>query len=212
MPARARARAAAAAVIAAVVVVVVAGPGCPAHVMLDAPPPASAPEALRTSYYEQHRPEPPERGEFAVRTRMFEDKPTFTRKAVHLHNGVRVAYVEDLRPLVVDGSATAAAIDASVDARGRADVITGAGMATAGVGAGAGAGLVASYLLEQGLNDQGNSLDARFVAGVGAILVGVVGGGALVTWGMSVRDDEEDARTRAFTTLDAALRNKLALP
>jgi len=180
-------------------------------VQFDAPPPPTAPTEMRESYYQTHAPEPPERGEFVVRTRTFEKTPTFTQRVMHLRNGTRIAYVEDLRPLVDENSDTAAAIAVDLDARGRADLTTGAGLAIAGVGVAVGAGLVSQYLLQPGLNNQGNELDLQLVAGAGAVVVGVLGGGAVVAWGLAIRDDEDDARTKAFKTFDASLRSKLAL-
>lgn len=193
-------------------VVVALASGCAAHVMIDPPPPVTAPLEMRSAYYEQHAPEPPERGELVARTRLGESHAKFTRKDLHLHNGARVAWVEDMRPLVDDKSDAARAIDTAVEARERANLITGGGVAVAVVGAGGGGGLISSYLLQQGLSQQGKTLDPVFAAGAALAVVGVLGGGALVTWGMAVRNDEDDARTLAFKQMPQAMREKLALP
>ena len=134
------------------------------------------------------------------------------RKDLHLHNGARVEWVEDLRPRVDDNSEAGSAIDAAVKARESANLITGAGVAAAGAGAAVGGGLIASYLLQTGLTQQGNQLNPQFAAGAAIAVGGVVAGGALITWGMLVRNDEDDARSVAFKALSESMRAKLALP
>ena len=191
--------------------VVVSTAACPAHLMIDPPPPASAPVEVRESYYKQHRPEKPERGELLMRARLFGSTPSVSQKALHLHNGARVECVEDLLPLVLEDSETAKAINLAVEARSRADVVTAVGLAVAGLGLATGAALVSAFLLQPALNNQGNGLQPLLFGGGATMAGGAVVGAGVATWGMTIRDDEEDARMRVFRSLDAALTKKLAL-
>jgi hypothetical protein len=188
-------------------------PGCAAHVLIEPPPPATAPVELRQSYYEQHAPAPVERGELEPRTRFGESHAKFVRKAMHLQNGARVAFVEDLKPLVDDQSSTAKDIEASLALRDRANLVTMAGVVVGVVGVGAAAGLMVAELTKNGLISETNyGVDGLTLGAAGALLVGGAGGGAVVAWGQSIRDDEEDARLRAFKSLDESMRARLALP
>ena len=196
----------------AIALMMLACAGCAAHLAIDSPPAGSAPLELRESYYQAHRPEPPDRGQLVLRTRMFESTPTLAQTSLQLHNGALIQHVEDLRPLVGDESEAAQAIDASVEAQGRADVMVGVGLSVAGASLLAGGAMLGTSLLQPGLLQQAGAVDALVWIGGGTLVGGVIAGGVVVAVGMAARDDEEDARTHVFRTLDAALRAKLELP
>src|SRR6185437_184642 len=122
-------------------------------------------------------------------------------------------FVEDLKPLVDDKSRTAKEIDNSLALRDRANLVTMAGIVVGVVGIGAAGGMMVAELTRNGLISENNyGLDGLTLSAAGALLVGGAGGGAVVAWGQTIRDDEEDARVRAFKSLDESMRERLALP
>jgi hypothetical protein len=188
--------------------------GCPAAHLTFAPPPdAAAPVEARTHFYETHKPMPAAREDLEVRTRLFGDRPSVTRRAASLAGGARVHHVEDLRPLVKEGSATAIAIDDTVTYDDRARLLLGGGI---GVGAAGIVGALALIAVDLGVTPSTSErptleLSPFFFGAVASFLVGTAGGGALATWGVSVRDDADIARTKAFSSYDADLKTALGL-
>ncbi|OGQ10899.1 MAG: hypothetical protein A2138_01340 [Deltaproteobacteria bacterium RBG_16_71_12] len=183
--------------------------------MLDRPPAPSAPLAQRAAWFEEHALAKPQRGELVVRQRLFADHPAVTRMRAELKNGLPIERVEDLRPLVPEGGASAIAMDAAVEARGRADGFVTAGALVAGLGVAAGGALVATDLgvlpgTEQ-VPTQEQIAPPLIIAGIAAAATGATIGGVLVALGTLARDQEEDATTRAFAGYDAELRKTLAL-
>lgn len=191
------------------------GTSCAHHVVLDRPPAAAAPAELRAAYFEEHRLERPARGEMVVRTRLFADTPTVSRRRASLKNGTPIEAVEDLRPLVGEASASALAMAQAAEARGRADAWMGAGAAVAALGVGAGVGLVGADLgIFPGtarVPTQEEVAPPLTIAGIGAAAAGLLVGGILVTVGTLARDEQDDATTRAYASFDADLRALLAL-
>ena len=200
---------------------------CAAHVVLPPPPPATASEELRAQFYEQNRSEPVERGQRTPRARMFESRPTFLQRSVTLKNGADVHHVEDLRPLVADGSEAAQAIDVAMDKGGDALTITTAAGITSGIGMAAGLGALAvgivgiNFLpdvnIDRGLDESGAQrtpliIPGYVVYGGGTALITLAIGTGLAVWGSSVDDDAATARSLAFATFDDGLRLKLGLP
>lgn len=184
--------------------------GCAAHVQIDPPPPPTASLATRQDYFDGHRAAKAERGELVARTRLFASRPTWTRKALHLNNGLRVAHVEDLAPLVPPQSEVAAAIDEAVAARDTANLITGAGVGVAAVGIGTGLGLLGAYI-GFATPENPEAIPDLVIAGITTAVAGALAGSALMGWGLAVRDDEEDARARVYGGFDDALRARLGL-
>jgi hypothetical protein len=188
--------------------------GCPAaHVTLAPPPDASAPQEARAHFYAQHAPAPPAREDLQVRTRLFEERPSVTRRAATLGSGVRIHHVQDLRPLVNAESPTARAIDETVALDSRAQLLLGAGI---GVGAAGLLGAATLLAIDLGVTPETSArpsieLSPLFFGAAASFLVGMAGGGALATWGVAVRDDADQARTRAFVGYDADLKAALAL-
>lgn len=136
-----------------------------------------------------------------------------TRRAATLKSGVRVTQVEDLRPLVKPETTTALAIDETVALNDRSRLLLGAGI---GVGSAGILAAVTLLALDLGVTPETSArptidLSPFFFGAAASFLVGVAGGGALSTWGISVRDDADRARTRAFSSYDADLKSGLAL-
>lgn len=188
---------------------------CAHHVVIDRPPPASSPLELRAAYFREHALDKPGRADLVVRTRLFDERPTVTRRHGALKNGLPIERVEDLRPLVKDDSESARAMSTAVDARARADGLTGAGAAMAGLGVAVGGVLVATDL---GVFPGSEQVPAQeqfapplIIAGIGSAAGGALIGGLLVALGSLARDEEEDATTSAFKSYDADLRAALAL-
>ncbi len=188
---------------------------CAHHVVLDRPPSAAAPVEQRRAWYDDHALERAHRGELVVRARPFGERPAVTRKRATLKNGLAIERVEDLRPLVPEGSASAVAMDAAVEARGRADAFTGAGAAAAGVGVLVGGALVATDLGVLPGTAQVPTQEAvappLIIGGIAVAAVGATVGGVLIAFGTFARDEEDDATTAAFGAYDADLRRALAL-
>jgi hypothetical protein len=188
--------------------------GCPAHVILDAPPPADAPEAMRASYYQSHRPQKARRENFQVRSRVGSAAPAIALKTLTLKNGVTINHVEDLQVMVSDESPTSKAIAEAIDARERANIITGVGVGVGAVGIGAGSALLLADVFTSAppSEDNASTLPTLVLIGGGALATGVVVGAGLAVWGTMTRDVEDDATTRAFRSFDGDLRIRLALP
>lgn len=189
--------------------------GCAHHVVIDRPPAASAPLEVRTAYVDDHALDKARRGDLVLRTRLFDSRPTVARRHAELRNGLPIERVEDLRPLVKDGTATAQAMDVAVDARGRADALTGGGVAVAGLGLVAG-GLL--FAIDLGVlpgtaqtPTQEQVAPPLVIAGISSAAVGAVLGGVLVALGSMARDQEDAATTSAFDSYDRDLRAALAL-
>ncbi|HEY4219942.1 MAG TPA: hypothetical protein VGO62_01340 [Myxococcota bacterium] len=198
--------------VAVAVAAVLAVSGCAAHVQIDPPPPASAPHDFRAAYYDQHAPLPASRGELKARTRSGEQHATFERTAVDLNNGAHVVWVEDLRPLVDAKSETGKAIDDAVDARGRADLVTGIGVGVVAAGLVVAGAVLAPYVVAHKVTPDGEkSIDPSTIGAGVALGAGVLIGAPVIVWGSFMRDDEQDARAIAFKTLDASLKQKLGL-
>lgn len=198
------------------------------HVVLPPPPPQTASEELRAAYFEQNRAEPVDRGQLLPRARMFQSRPTFLQRNVALKSGAVVHHVEDLRPLVADGSEAARAIDAALEKSGEARSVNIAAGVTSGVGTALGVGaLVAgitgidtSFLpgIQIGEPDDDGTPDDIFVIpgyivwGDTAALVALATGTGLAVWGTSIDDDAASLRHEAFSAFDDGLRAKLGLP
>lgn len=190
------------------------GASCAHHVVLDRPPPASAPIEHRAAYFEDHSLEKSARGDLSVRTRLFDKHPTVARRRADLRNGTPVERVEDLQPLVLDQSATAQAMTRAVDARARADALMGAGAAVAGIGIVGGFALVGADLGIFPSTAQVPTQEAvppLTIAGIATAAGGALIGGFLVAFGSMARDEEDDATTSAFQSYHADLRQRLAL-
>lgn len=188
---------------------------CAHHVVLDRPPPPAAPLEHRRAWYQEHALEKPERGDLAVRTRLFEEHPTVARRRADLRNGTPIERVEDLLPLVPEESATAQAMARAVDARGRADALMGAGAAIAGLGVLGGFALVGADLGifpgTEKVPTQETVAPPLTIAGISTAAGGALIGGFLVAFGSLARDDEDDATSAAFKSYEADLRAALAL-
>lgn len=188
---------------------------CAHHVVLDRPPSPGAPVEQRRSWFEEHRLEKAHRGELVVRPRLFGEHPVVARKRATLKNGLAIERVEDLRPLVPDASPTAAAMDVAVEARGRADGFTAAGIAVAAAGVLGGGALVAVDLgVFPGtavVPTQEAVAPPLIIGGIVTAAVGATVGGVLVAFGTMARDEEDDATTAAFNAYDADLQRALAL-
>lgn len=188
---------------------------CAHHVVLDRPPPPTAPLEQRRSWFDQHALAKAQRGELVVRQRLFGEHPTVARQRATLKNGLTIERVEDLRPLVPDHSAAAQAMDLAVDARARADGFTAAGAGVAGVGVLVGGALVATDLgVFPGtaqVPTQEVVAPPLIIGGIAAAAVGATVGGVLIAVGTAARDEEDDATTAAFAAYDADLRRALAL-
>jgi hypothetical protein len=192
---------------------------CRTHVVVpDAPPQSTAPE-VRRFFYEAHGPLPIEREDVRLHRAPLADRPTVDVAQVRLRSGEHVTMVEDLRPLVDEGSPTADAIDEALDARARADVVSGVGIGLLGLGFGAATVLLAVHtgLLplspDQGPGPIGDTEDVPpFVIGaLAASGGGLVLGSAGIAWGLVDRQREDAATTQAFRGFDADLRAHLAL-
>lgn len=197
------------------VVTLALGSACAHHVVLDRPPSAAAPVEQRRAWYDDHALEKAHRGELVVRARPFGERPAVTRKRATLKNGLAIERVEDLRPLVPEGSASAIAMDAAVLARGRADAFTGAGIALGGAGLALGGTLVA---IDLGVLPGTAQVPAQeqvapplIIGGIASAALGAAAGGVLIAVGSLARDEEDDATTRAFDAYDDDLRAMLAL-
>ncbi|MBI1948830.1 MAG: hypothetical protein HYS27_24300 [Deltaproteobacteria bacterium] len=188
---------------------------CAHHVVLDRPPSASAPLEQRTAWFDDHALAKAKRGELVVRQRLFADHPAVTRVRAALKNGLPIERVEDLRPLVPEGSASVVAMDVAVEARGRADGFMMAGALVAGLGVAVGGALVATDLgVFPGtaqVPTQEQVAPPLILGGIAAAAVGATIGGVLVALGTAARDEEEDATTHAFAAYDGDLRRALAL-
>lgn len=189
------------------------GGGCATHVALSPPPEQSAPLAARQHFYQQHTVGKAAREDLVLRTRPFHSAPTVSRRAATLGSGVRITEVADLRPLVLDGSATQLAIDAAVESDSRADLLLGSGIAVGSVGLLA---AVTLLVIDLGVtpavsNTPTIDLSPLFFGAVGSFVVGTAGGGALATLGVLARDEADHERHRAFNSVDADLKRALAL-
>ncbi|MCC7108161.1 MAG: hypothetical protein IT382_02640 [Deltaproteobacteria bacterium] len=191
------------------------GASCAHHVVLDRAPAASAPVEVRRAFFDDHSLDKPDRGELSVRTRLFAKTPTVTRRHATLKNGTPIERVEDLRPLVPEGSAASKAMDQAVEARGRADALMASGGAVAGLGLAAGFALVGTDLgIFPGtarVPTQEAIAPPLTLGGIGAAAGGALIGGFLVAFGSMARDEEDDATSAAFGAFDADLRRGLAL-
>lgn len=190
------------------------GSSCAAHTQFAPPPRADAPLAVREHFAAQHTLEPAAREDLSMRTRVFEERPTVRRRAGTLGSGARVHFVEDLRPLVPAGSATAQHIDAAVASGGRADLLLGGGVGLGSLGL---ATALTLLVIDLGVTPDASArptveLSPFFFGAAASFVVGIAGGGALATWGLFEREDAEDASALAFTAYNADLRAGLGVP
>lgn len=170
---------------------------------------------VRSAFFDQHSLAKPARGELSVRTRLFDKTPKVARRRAELRNGTPIERVEDLGPLVPEGSVSRKAMDQAVDARGRADALMASGGAVAGLGLVAGFALVGTDLgIFPGtarVPTQEAIAPPLTLGGIGAAAGGAILGGFLVAFGSMARDEEDDATHAAFGAFDADLRRGLAL-
>ena len=176
---------------------------CAAHVQLPAPPPGSAPSAVREAYWDAKRPvrvdkettlsfsrSPLDFGLLGSRT---------TTTTLLLADGSAVAWPEDLLPAVDPASAAAEAIERSVTNSHVAEVAAGIG---GGISA---AGIVTMFAapLAPGVAAQNNVL----YVGAAALFAGLAAAPVLIVFGGAARAAKDDA----FRAFSASLRERLAL-
>lgn len=176
----------------------------PAKVVLEAPPPRSAPEAERRAYYVDHAPT-------AMRSVSYPNTWAEPVSFLIIEDGTRIEQPIDLLPAVDPTSPTALAAQRSREQEQAAFWWTTAGSAAMAVGAFS--PLVLPLLAVSDL--PGQPSDATVMGGVaasGAGLLLLAGGGIALGVGVRAAIDGQRERETAFLTYDRALRTRLGLP
>lgn len=194
-------------------VLVSSGVGCAARATLPIAPKPSDDEASRRLYYERYAPLPRTREDVRLARHPFRRPPTAVQTSVVLRGGARVTHAEDLLPAVDDDSATAVAVQSSLEARESAQLW---GLAAFGLGT---AGTIATAATLAAAFDMQHSPPSGWlyhwlavsgsVAGVFAVSVAATG--VASTMANLYHADAQDAASHAFRAYDESLRRRLGL-
>ncbi len=192
--------------IAAVAVATALASSCasPSHVVLEAPPPKTAPEAERRAYYVDHAPT-------ALRSVSYPSTWSEPASFLIIEDGTRIEHPVDLLPVVEPTSPTALAAQRSRAQEEAAFWWTTAG--TTAMAVGAFAPLAIPLLVVGDL--PGQPSDTAMVTGLGISMAGLAvlaAGGAALGVGVRAAIDAQRERETAFLTYDRALRTRLGLP
>lgn len=183
---------------------VLASCASPAHVVLEAPPAKSAPEAERRAYYVDHAPT-------AMRAVSFPSTWSDPVSFLIIEDGTRIEHPTDLLPVVEPTSPTALAAQRSQSQEEAAYWWTVGGSTAMAVGAFS--PLIMPLLAVGDL--PGQPTDATLLTGLAATgtgLIMVAGGGLALGVGVRAAIDAQRERETAFLTYDRSLRTRLALP
>ncbi len=176
----------------------------PAHVVLEAPPSKTAPEAERRAYYVDHAPT-------AMRSVNYPSTWSEPVSFLIIEDGTRIEHPVDLLPAVEPTSPTALAAQRSESQAEAAFWWTTAGTTAMAVGA---FSPLAIPLFVVG-DLPGEPREQSVITGLATATAGLVvlaAGGLALGVGVRAAIDAQRERETAYLTYDRALRTRLALP
>lgn len=181
-------------------------PSCvsPSHVVLEAAPPKSAPEAERRDYYVDHAPT-------AMRSVSYPSTWSEPVSFLIIEDGTRIEHPIDLLPAVEPTSPTALAAQRTQEQQDVAFWWTTAGTTAMAVGAFSPLALPLLAIADLPGQPSDTTIIGALAASTAGLLV-LAGGGVALGVGLRAAIDAQRERETAFLTYDRALRARLGLP